>query len=132
MSETEAYYARQNQLAKLAFDANLRAEVDKWVSMTSIHLTSLVRKWEEEHGVTPDAKVLEFWQEQRLISYGRYVSFYLSSKGYMSAYNASFYPGAMYETPQKGTDARKAWDATKRRTAARLRKEAMTGNKVPT
>jgi len=129
MSESEAYYARQNQFAKLAFDANLRAKVDEWVSMTSIHLTSLIRKWEEEHEVTPDVKILEFWQQQRLMAYGCHVRFYLSSTGYMSDCKASFYPREMYETPQKGTDARKAWDATKRRTAARRKKEAMAGNK---
>jgi hypothetical protein len=125
MSEAEEYYARQNEVAKMTFTADLLKICDDWHNMASNQIRWLTDRWKLEHDEEPDRKIIDFWRRQREVAFGRSIHCIWTRRG---AGQHGFAPGAMHETPPKGTDARRVWDSTKRRTAARRRKKS---NEVP-
>lgn len=119
MSESEEYYRRKNREDDAVFVERMKILEARFRQESDDIIGSLEEFWKKEHLEELPESVYEWWIYQsavatafayRAVSYGN-----VSGKVRRDLINVM---------PDKGTQARKDWDATKKRTAARKRKEA--------
>lgn len=114
MSHAEEYYQRANTASRLLFNAGLDALIQSLSDQDDKEVGRLEAEWEKTHGSPPVDAIVQFWYMR-----GVYAMYWaLKSRFDKTVLRTDGYS----RVPDKGTEARRAWDAAKKQTALRKRK----------